>query len=339
VARVLILGGTRNLGHFTALELLAAGHDVTVLNRGVTKDELPSAVERIRADRHEPKSMRSALGSRSFDLVLDTTTYTGEEARNVIELFDGRVGRYVFISSGQVYLVRMGLVIPFRETDYEGPIMDDPVEPAERAEWLYGIGKRDAEASFANAWSAKQFPVTTLRLPMVASERDHYGRIQAYLARLDDGGPLLVPHGKVSELRHVYVADVATLMCGLVTSPVGIGSAYNISSGESTQLEDFLQLLARLANRKLEVIVVDPFQLIRAELLPHCSPFSSDWMSSLDNSRSLDELKEVGITYTPPEDYLPQIIADYETRWRQGGLVPNGYDQRARELKFAAQFT
>jgi len=36
---VLIIGGTRNLGHLLSLELLETGHQVTVFNRGQTPDE------------------------------------------------------------------------------------------------------------------------------------------------------------------------------------------------------------------------------------------------------------------------------------------------------------
>ena len=102
MARALILGGTRNLGYFTALSLLEAGHDVTVLNRGRTADDLPPDVKRIRADRNDDALMRAAIGAHSFDIVLDNTTYTERDAQQAVDLFSGRVGRYVFISSGQV---------------------------------------------------------------------------------------------------------------------------------------------------------------------------------------------------------------------------------------------
>lgn len=335
MADVLILGGTRNLGHITALELLHAGHNVTVLNRGLTPDDLPPAVERLRADRADTASVSTALGSRSFDLVLDTTTYTGEDARDVIDLFDGRVGRLVFISSGQVYLVRAGLDVPFREDDYEGRVIDEPDDARDRAEWRYGIGKRDAEAAFSDAWREQGFPVTTLRLPMVASERDHYGRIQAYLARLDDGGPVLIPETLGRQLRHVHVADVARLIRGLVTSPVGIGRAYNISYGESFRLDEFLELLAGLAKRELKLVMEEVGVLTRSGLLPHCSPFSGKWMSLLDNSRSLAELRGAGIAYTSPHEYLSGLIEDYENRWRRHEIIPPGYDQRPAELAVA----
>jgi nucleoside-diphosphate-sugar epimerase len=336
MADVLILGGTRNLGHVTALELLHADHHVTVLNRGLTADELPPAVERLRADRADSASVSTAVGSRSFDLILDTTTYTGEDARDAIDLFDGRVGRFVFISSGQVYLVRAGLEAPVHEDDYAGRVIDEPDDPRERAEWQYGIGKRDAEAAFSDAWREQGFPVTTLRLPMVASERDHYGRIQAYLARLDDGAPLLIPDTNGRQLRHVHVADVARLIRGLITSPVGIGRAYNISYGQSIGLEEFLELLARLANRELRLIREKVGVLERSGLLPHCSPFSGKWMSVLDNSRSIGELRGAGIAYASPQEYLPDLIDDYENRWRRHSVTPPGYDQRPAEVAFAA---
>src|SRR5688572_10530678 len=150
MADVLILGGTRNLGHVTALALLEAGHDVSVLNRGMTPDELPPAVHRLRADRSDSAAMQRAIHGRDFDLVLDTTTYTGAAARSAIEVFGGLVRRYVFISTGQVYLVREGISRPFREESYEGPVMTQP--PRRDSEdydaWAYGAWKRDAEDEF-----------------------------------------------------------------------------------------------------------------------------------------------------------------------------------------------
>lgn len=337
MADVLILGGTRNLGHLTALALLEAGHDVSMLNRGMTPDELPPAVRRLRADRSDSSAMRRAIQDRDFDLVLDTTTYTGADARSAIEIFDGRVARYVFISTGQVYLVREGISRPFLEESYDGRVMADPPRDSEDYDaWAYGAWKRDAEDEFSAAFSRGGFPVTTLRLPMVASERDHYGRIQAYVARLLDGNPILVPDELGLPLRHVYVRDVARLIVQLIVSREGIGRAYNISYGESMSLADFLRTLARLADRTLDVQRAPRAELTSAGLLPQCSPFSGRWMSELDNTRSLAELGGATMSYTSPEAYLPLIIEDYRNRWQSNGVTPSGYDQRPREKEFAS---
>jgi nucleoside-diphosphate-sugar epimerase len=329
MAHILILGGTRNLGHVTALALLDAGHAVTVLNRGETVDELPPDVERLRADRNETASMRSAIGSRSFDVILDNTTYTAKDAQQAVELFAGRAQRYVFISSGQVYLVRENLPRPFREQDYDGPTMaEPPTDSADHPSWLYGVDKREAESVF----DASMLPVTTLRLPMVASERDQYGRIQGYIARLLDGKPLLIPEGKGLPLRHVYVRDVADLIVNLTGSDVGIRDRFNISWGESMTLDEFLDTLARAAGVALKVQHVPRASLEAKGLLPDCSPFSGKWMSELDNTKSLDAFHDVGISYTSPAGYLPAIVSDYVNRWRPSGFVPDGYRQRDQEL-------
>jgi nucleoside-diphosphate-sugar epimerase len=334
MAQILILGGTRNLGHVTARSLIHHGHDVAVLNRGRTPDSLPREVERLRGDRTDIRSMKKALGQRSFDLILDNTTYTETDATQAVELFNGRTGRYVFISSGQVYLVREGLGRPFHERDYDGPVMPEPArDSADHASWLYGIDKRLAEQVFAEAIAGSQFPVTTLRLPMVASERDHYGRIQGYVARFLDGGPLLIPAGEGLPLRHVYVNDVAELITSLIRSKAGIGESINVSYGESMTLDAFLDLLADHIGSSSEIMRVDRAKLVAAGLLPDCSPFSGKWMSELDNSLSIEKF---GIEYTSPELYLPEIADDYRERWRECDMVPSGYAQRDAELKFAA---
>lgn len=334
MARTLILGGTRNLGHVAALSLFEAGHEVAILNRGVTQDDLPPDIERLRADRDDDSSMRTALNGREFDLVLDNTTYTERDAHQAVELFKGNVGRYVFISSGQVYLVRENLPRPFREEDFDGAVMPEPPRSsADHPSWLYGIDKRHAEKVFNDAGAEFRFPFTTLRLPMVASERDHYGRIQGYIARIIDGRDLLIPDEQGLPIRHVYVNDVARLVTDLPGTTAGIGEAVNVSYGSSQSLQAFLELLADALELPLNVRRVERRVLVERGLLPDCSPFSGKWMSELDNSRSLEMF---GIQYTSPEQYLPSIASDYRSRWAQLGVVPDSYVQRKAELDFAS---
>src|SRR5215510_804281 len=139
---ILIIGGTRNVGHFLAHELVAGGHHVTVLNRGKTPDALPESVERLHADRTKPAQLEKALSGRKFDVVVDNAVYKGPEAEAIVGLLSGRVGHYIFLSTGQVYLVREGLERPFSEADYEGRLMPAPKPNTfSYEEWLYGIEK------------------------------------------------------------------------------------------------------------------------------------------------------------------------------------------------------
>jgi nucleoside-diphosphate-sugar epimerase len=329
--RSLIIGGTRNLGPSIVHALLQRGYEVAVFNRGQTRDDLPEEVERLRGDRTDSEQMKRSVNGREFDLVIDTTLYTGAEAEAAVELFAGRVGRYIFLSTGQVYLVRVGVERPYKEEDYPGPVLAEPVKSdvSEYENWRYGFDKRAAEDVFARAWTERKFPFTSLRLPMVNSERDHYDRIYGYFLRIQDGGPVLIPDEDGTPVRHVYGEDVVQAIVRLAESKLGKGCAYNIGQDETLQLNQFLELLAETMHCPVKIVRVPREVLNREGLLPHCSPFSGRWMSSLDNARSKDEL---GMQYTPVSTYVKKLVSYFQA------VRPHtveGYTPRPRELELA----
>jgi nucleoside-diphosphate-sugar epimerase len=329
--RVLIIGGTRNLGPSIITALLRDGHQVTIFHRGRTLYDLPREIEVLRGDRAERSDCQRLLGGRDFDAAIDNTLYNGRDAAIAIDVLSGRVGQYIFISTGQVYLVRVGPQRPFREEDYEGQVMAEPPKEnhLDRDNWVYGIEKRAAEDLLAAAHAKHGFPVTSLRLPMVNSECDHYHRLQNYLLRMWDGGPLLIPDAAGLPLRHIYGEDVVRAIQLCVTNKKTVGRAYNISQDETLSLREFLDLTAEIAGSKLHVAAFPRHLLDSARLLPNCSPFSDPWMSSLANDRSKQEL---GMTYTPIRDCLRQLIEHYREHRE---TAPPGYEQRNRELEFA----
>jgi nucleoside-diphosphate-sugar epimerase len=332
--KILVIGGTRNLGHTLVYALVEQGHRVTVFNRGRTRDELPPEVERLRGDRTDRTQLATALAGRSFDAVVDTTLYKGSEAEEVIALLDGRVGHYLFLSSGQVYLVREAVTRPFTEAMYEGRLMPPPkFGTFGHEEWQYGIDKRRCEDALFAAHAAKGFPFTTLRLPMVNGERDHFKRLYNYILRLKDGGPILAPSTPNYALRHIYSADVVQAMLHIIHTGKGKGRAYNISQDETLSLEEFLALLGDLLDVQPQIVRVRRDVLEANGFLPDCSPFSERWMSELDNRLSKTELN---MTYTPVETYLARIVAYYN---EHPPAAPTSYRRRRSELSLLATLT
>jgi len=329
--RALIIGGTRNLGPSIVAALIECGHQVSVFNRGQTADNLPPQVERLRGDRTVPGQLAAAVGPRTFDLVVDTTLYNGSEALDALKLFSGRVGRYIFLSTGQVYLVREAVNRPYREEDYPGPLLPRPPDSEESdvRNWLYGIEKREVEDAMELAWTNARFPFTSLRLPMVHSLRDHYDRIYGYFLRVQDGGPILLPSEPGALCRHVWSEDVVRAILLLAGSSRGLGVAYNIGQDEGVRLEQFLDLLAKFIERPLKLTYVPRAVLDQAKLLPDCSPFSGRWMSQLDNAKSK---RELGIKYTPLEVYLGKLVTSFQSAAKR--QIP-GYRRRQQELALA----
>ena len=305
---------------------------MTVFNRGQTQADLSPQVERRYGDRSNPAQLQDAIGAREFELVVDTTLYNQRDGRAASRIFENRTGRYVFISTGQVYLVREGLKRPYHEKDYAGPLIPEPPLPLafDHQNWKYGIDKRAAEDVFMCAWNERRFPVTILRLPMVNSERDHFRRIHGYLLRLSDGGPILLPQGTDLPLRHVYGKDVVQAVLRLARSTAGKGEAYNISQDETVSLEAFLAMLAARVGVLLRLVRIPRAELEAARLLPDCSPFSDPWMSALDNAKSK---AEIGMVYTPLAAALDNLV---ESLREQGAMAVTGYAKRPLELELAA---
>lgn len=307
-ATTLIIGGTRNVGPDLVAALRARGDAVSVLNRGLTADDLPRDVERLRADRSDARAFAAALGGRTFDLVVDTTLYTGPDAIRTAATLDGRAGRYVFWSTGQVYLVRAGPVPPFREADYAGPVMPEPpvTLAVDHDNWVYGVEKRAAEDALRAAFQTRGFPYVSLRMPMINSARDHYRRLTAYVRALLDGAPILVPDDQDElRLRHVFGGDVvaATLRAGQAAIPAG--TCVNISQDETLRLEEMLEIVATTLGRTLRIERQPRAELESRGLLPQGSPWSGRWMSVLDNTLGKSIL---GLRYTPVAAYLPALV-------------------------------
>ena len=298
----LIIGGTRNLGPDLVTALLERDWRVTVLNRGQTPGELPAQVERLRADRSDEQQLAGALGERSFDLAVDTTLYNGTDARIISRLLQGRVGRYVFWSTGQVYLVkavsgeRSAGSRAWREEDYDGPLMPEPEPGYDRDQWRYGVEKRDAEDVLRAALERSGFPYVALRMPMINSRRDHYGRLAWYAERLRAGEPVPAPDGR-GPLRHVYGDDVIDATLRSADAGVRAGTCLNISQDDTLTLEEMLGIIAGTLRVPLRV----------DRSAAEGGPWSSTWMSVIDNTRSKEVL---GMTYRAPQEYVPMLIKD-----------------------------
>ncbi len=329
---ILIIGGTRQVGHYLTERLLASGHRVTLLNRGLTKDSLPESLPRLHCDRTDSVQLRRALSGRSFDAVVDTVLFRRPEAETIVSLLEGRVGHYITLSSGQVYLVRDGITRPFREEDYAGATIAPPAPATyDYEEWLYGVDKRACEDVLHNANASTGFPSTVLRLPMVHSARDQFLRLYSYVLRLRDGGPILVPDLPNHPIRHIYALDIVKALMTLIESGKGKGRAYNISQDETLPIAEFLSKLGDAVGVQPQIVTVPRDRLVSDGFLPDCSPFSDVWMSELDNTRSKVEL---GMSYTPVADYLSKIVEELTN------LKPNppaGYRRRNGERTLAAR--
>lgn len=330
---VLVVGGNRFVGYELAWRMLAGGHRVTLLNRGSLGDPFGDRVERLRGDRTAGGFSR-LLAGRRFDAVVDFAVFRGEEAAEAVRVLQDNVGHYVMISTGQVYLVREPRPSPAREADYEGPLMPAPVPPREKEEWDYGMGKRAAEDVLLRAWESSRFPATRLRLPMVNGERDYHRRLEGYLWRLLDGGPLILPDGGDRPTRHVYGAAVARAIASLLGRRSTWGEAYNLAQDETPTAREMLAIAAELLGAPPRFVPVPARDVEAAGLeVVAVSPFSGRWMSFLDPGRAQAEL---GFRHEPLREYLGRIVSAFVAH--PPASPPPALARRAEEKALAARY-
>ena len=124
--KVLVIGGTRYMGKILVKTLLDEGNEVSVLSRGNEKPSWWNNINHIKADRNNENELKEALQNNSFDWVFDFQAYRKEHVESFGNIMNGRVGKYLFVSTGSVYskwdygpseesLLDFELNIPFSE--------------------------------------------------------------------------------------------------------------------------------------------------------------------------------------------------------------------------------
>ena len=101
--KILVLGGTQFVGRHIVEVLVQAGHAVSVLNRGKSKDELPEHVEWLHGDRDQGATGITALNGRDWEVCVDVSGYTARHVRSSAEKLRRNVDRYLFVSAVSVY--------------------------------------------------------------------------------------------------------------------------------------------------------------------------------------------------------------------------------------------
>ncbi|GAA2837975.1 NAD-dependent dehydratase [Kribbella solani] len=96
---LLVLGGTKNLGRHVVEAALAAGHELTLFNRGRTNPELFPGVRRLIGERAAP----DVLAAGEWDGVIDLSGFLIRDVSLSAALLRDRCAHYTFMSSIAVY--------------------------------------------------------------------------------------------------------------------------------------------------------------------------------------------------------------------------------------------
>lgn len=213
--RLLILGGTQFVGRHMARAAAAAGHEVTLFNRGNAPEVLPE-LPRIRGDRD---GGLAGLKGLEFDAVIDVNGYLPRLVRDAAALLEPRVGRYLFVSTISVYA---GVSEPYADETAAVAELADPTSETRDAQ-AYGPLKALCERAVDDVFGAERSAI--IRPGLVVGRFDPTDRFTYWVRRVWAGGELLAPGSANDPLQWVDVRDLASFAVRLVED--GASGIYN----------------------------------------------------------------------------------------------------------------
>ena len=212
--RILLLGGTRFLGRAMADAALAAGHELTLFNRGETNAELFPEAEKLRGNRDGDLS---ALEGRRFDAVVDPSGYVPRVVRASAELLR-ESGHYTFVSSCSVYA-------SFAEPATESSAVATVEDETEDVEAHYGALKALCEDVVEEVFPGRALHV---RAGLIVGPHDPTGRFTYWPHRIARGGEVLVPGAPDRPAQLVDVRDLGEWI--VRSAEAGLAGPFNAIS-------------------------------------------------------------------------------------------------------------
>ena len=234
--RILYIGGTGTISAASVRRSVALGHDVTVLNRGSGRRDLPEGVHELTADVRDAASVQAAVGDAEFDVVAEFLAFTPEHVQADLDQFADRCGQYVFISSASAY----------QKPPQRLPITEST--PLRNPFWQYSRDKIACEDLLVAAYRERGTPITIVRPSHTYDERlipttGHWTDI----ARMRQGKPVVI-HGDGSSLWTLtHSDDFAVAFTGLLGNPSAIGEAFTITGTHAPTWDQIYGWLADAA--------------------------------------------------------------------------------------------
>ena len=232
--RVLFIGGSGVISSACSRVAVESGIELFVLNRGrSTNRPLPPGVTMLRADIREPGSVRDEIKDLEFDSVVDWVAFTSGQVQADIDLFGGRTGQYVFISSASAYQTPPARMPVTESTPLRNPF------------WQYSRDKIACEVLLAGAYRDRGFPATIVRPSHTYDQTSvPFDGKWTVPGRMLAGKPVIVHGDGTSLWTLTHHDDFARAFVPLLGHPRTLGEAFHITSDDVLTWNQIAQTLA-----------------------------------------------------------------------------------------------
>lgn len=311
MARVLVIGGTLFIGRALVERLLEQGDDVTIMHRR-KGTPFGARVHEIQCDRNDEAAVRSVLEGTTFEVVYDNvydwdrgTTAAPVVAAARAAARGGSLERYVFTSSVAAY------------GDGLDHVEDDELAPSDHPE-AYGRNKAATERALFHLHRDEGVPVSTLRPPFIYGPRNPFDREAFFWDRIVADRPVLIPGDGERLMQWAHVTDVARALILAATRGVAVGRAHNMGNDPPVTQVEFVEALARAAERTPQLVHV-PRERIEAAGGNLFGPplYFGAYLDVPPITMNVDRVREeLGLDPVPLDEGLQETFAWYRKQSR-----------------------
>ena len=326
--KILVIGGSGSTGVPVLEGLLARGHDVVMLHRGVHEPaELPE-VEHIHADPHFAETLSEAIGNRSFDVVL--AMYGRVSV--IAEVFAGRCGQLISIGGVPAYrgclqpetVTPYGMALNARE---DGPLSDG-TEPVPKFAKLI----RAAERAVLERAADGAYRGTVIRYPAIYGPRNLVPWEWSVMRRVMDGRTrMILPDNGLWIISRAAGRNAAEVVLKVVDNPdVANGQAYNAADDDQFTVRQWAEAVAGIMGGELEFVGI-PSELAGSALIELLPPSARPHIL-VDNNKAKRELGYVQVVSAADAmvEAVAWLTANPVTR-EQYPLYPAKFDYAAED--------
>lgn len=251
-----IVGGTGNISEAIVRLLVAAGHDVTCVNRG-THRPVAAGARLLQADRTDREQFERLMQAERFDAAIDMICFNAEDAASSLRAFRD-VGVFVHCSTVCTYGI---------DYDWLPATEDHPLRPITD----YGRAKAAADALYLEAHYRESFPVVIIRPSTTYGPQQGLVRQVAWdfswLDRIRKGKPIVVCGDGNALHQHLHVDDAALGFAGVLENPTCIGQVYNLVRTEYVTWADYHRTAMGVLGREVALVGV-PFADLQWSNIP-----------------------------------------------------------------------
>lgn len=252
--RVLFIGGTGLISTACSEELLAAGHELWLFNRG-HQAPIPGA-RVLRGDAHDEAALGRLVAGTDWDVVVDWVAYVPGDVARDIRIFGGSTGQYVFISSASAYEKPPSHWLVTEATPLSNPY------------WQYSRDKIACELLLREAselaWTIVR-PTLTYGPAQIPVCVGSWAKPYTIVDRIRRGAPVLVPGDGTAIWTITHNRDFARGLAGLLGRPEALGEDFHITSDEALTWDQIYKHVADACGAKANILHVPTDALVAAD--------------------------------------------------------------------------